>query len=283
MNKESFLLIFAAILIPLAALFSPGLAFILIFVVLFIITTAISNKRKNMKDFDESYASGSDAAQRRHALWEAKIFLAPYNDIWRDLKLSNKYCSIILDHDGVTIRCIEKVKPYRKFQVTSTPIHTPFELWNMFCIYFSHNKSYDGVMEDCYRYHVSTIETTGTDNLSNTIVTENFKSVNNDTIEQNQNQNLQKNQPINKIQKEKLDINNCSEVELTDLPGISIVIAKKVIKKREENGGFKSVNEFLEFIKLKPHMETQLKELVKVEKMKGSLYQKKYTERSVDF
>ena len=219
-----------------------------------------------------SYQYGADAAQRRAALQEAKIFLAPYKDIWRDLRLSNKYCSITLGHDGVTIKCIEKVKPYRRFQITETFIHTPQELWNLFCIYFSHNKSYDGVMEDCYRYHASTIETVGK--------TEDVKMSNVEI--KNKPQESQKNK-INLTSTEKLDVNNCSEIELTELPGISIVIAKKAIRRREEIGGFKSVDEFLSFIKLKPHMESQLRELVKTEKMKGSLYQKKYSERSVDF
>ena len=59
--------------------------------------------------------------------------------------------------------------------------------------------------------------------------------------------------------------------------------AKKVIKKREEIGGFSSVDDFFEFIKLKSHMINQLKELVKVEKMRG--YVRKYFEgeRLVDF
>ena len=43
-----------------------------------------------------SYTNNADEALRRSALNEAKIFLAPYDDIWRNLRLSNKYCSIIL-------------------------------------------------------------------------------------------------------------------------------------------------------------------------------------------
>jgi hypothetical protein len=222
----------------------------------------------------DSYTSGSNAEQRRLALREAKIFLAPYSNIWKNLRLSNKYVSIILGGDGATIKCIEKVKPYRKFRVLETPIHTPEELWNLFCIYFTHNKSYDGVLEDCFRYHVSTMELSEGQSRTETIKPEKTNITNSNN-----------NQPIHidNIVTEKIDINNCSEIELTELPGVSIVIAKKAIKRREELGGFKSVDEFLSFIELKPHMESRLRNRIKVEKMKGSLHTKKYSERSVDF
>ena len=82
--------------------------------------------------------------------------------------------------------------------------------------------------------------------------------------------------------KEKIDINNASEVEITSLPGISIVIAKKLIKKREEIGGFKNTHEVFVYLKLKPHMENQLKDLICVNKMKGSVKIEKYQERHVD-
>jgi len=207
--------------------------------------------------------------QRRAALAEAKIFLAPYKDIWRNLRLSNKFCTLTLDKDGVTIKCLEKVSPYRRFQVTESNIHTYRELWNLFCIYFSYNKSYDGVVEDCMRYHVSIIESLGDSSSKRTPQTRQQANINKDTIVL---------PPA-----EKIDINNCSEIELTELPGISIVLAKKIIKKREEINGFKSAEEFFVFLKLKPHMENQLKNLIKTEKMRGSVIQKKHSERSVDF
>ena len=82
--------------------------------------------------------------------------------------------------------------------------------------------------------------------------------------------------------KEKIDINNASEVEITSLPGISIVLAKKLIKKREEIGGFKNTHEVFVYLKLKPHMENQLRDLICVNKMKGSVKIEKYQERHVD-
>ncbi len=50
-----------------------------------------------------------DATKRRkEALLRAKVFLLPYKDIWRNLTLSNKYCSLKLQLDGTTIIGTEK-------------------------------------------------------------------------------------------------------------------------------------------------------------------------------
>lgn len=230
------------------------------------------NPEKNDNPLQVPSYYDTEFEQRSAALDQAKIFLAPYKNIWRDLRLSNKYCTLTLGHDGVTIKCIEKVKPYRRLQVVETYVHSAHELWNLFCIYFTYNKSYDGVLEDCNRYKALVIQTYGSESENNKNTDKNVPVISDTRPAQNQNINI-----------EKLDINNCSEIELTELPGISIVLAKKTIKRREEIGGFKSVDDFLNFIKLKPHMENQLRSRVKVEKMKGSIYQKRHSERSVDF
>ena len=41
--------------------------------------------------------------RRRTALKTAKLYLAPYRDIWKNLKLSNKYCALYLRRDGRSI------------------------------------------------------------------------------------------------------------------------------------------------------------------------------------
>lgn len=203
-----------------------------------------------------------DALRRRAALDTAKIYLAPYDNIWRNLKLSNKFCSIRLGADGMTITARESGKElssYRTFKIVSSKVHTMPDLWDMFCINFSHNKTYDGLVEDCRLYKTVISEST--------IQIDSFNSNN-------------INKPVKAL--EKLDVNNASEVELTALPGISIVMSKKIIKKREEICGFKNIDEFFVFLKLKPHMEAQLRNMVCADKMKGSLKIERYNERSVD-
>lgn len=199
-----------------------------------------------------------DEMIRRIALNTAQIYLSPYTDIWKNLKLSNKYCSLSLGDDGVTITCREKIENHRSFKIISSKTHNPNDVWDIFCRNFDHYKTYDGLKQDCRIYQLKIIENRISATNSNRQINDNLKP------------------------KEKIDINNASEVEITSLPGISIVIAKKLIKKREEIGGFKNTHEVFLYLKLKPHMENQLKNLICTNKMQGTIKIEKYQERHVD-
>jgi len=217
--------------------------------------------------------------RRRQALSNASIYLAPYSDIWRNLKLSNTYCSLRLQSNGYTIVGRESVEPYRTFRVMKSNIHADEDLWNMFCDVFDHNTRFDRLIELCRTFQVD-IKIEGEQyKLSQGV---NYSVVSNNTDNSNTIKIDTLAPSYNTGKKEKIDINNASEVEITSLPGISIVLSKKIIKKREELGGFKDVNEFLQFTQLKPHMRAQLRDLVCVNKMKGSGKIKRNSERSVD-
>lgn len=202
--------------------------------------------------------NNSQTYRRRAALRIASIYLAPYKNIWRNLKLSNKYCRLELGSDGVTITGIEKRSPYRTFRVLQSHVHEYTDLWDMFCRNFGYNKTFDGLLEDCKLYKVS-IECKG-------------QAPKPETLQEPQ-----------KVVYDKLDINNCSEIELTELPGISIVMAKKVVKKRDEIGGFKTIEDFFSFLKLKSHMQTQLRDRICLNKMKNARKKiERNSERKVD-
>ena len=64
---------------------------------------------------------------------------------------------------------------------------------------------------------------------------------------------------------ESIDINACSLNELAGLPGVSMVMAKKAIDYRSENGGFKTVDEFFEVMQLKPHFVVQVQDMLTCE------------------
>lgn len=246
-NSIEPLLIMLFILVVFAFFISPILGIISIPVTLF----AYRYIKKKEND------NGAER-RRKEALLRAKVFLLPYKDIWRNLTLSNKYCSLKLKLDGTTIIGKEKTsdpyKPYRTFKVTDTQVFDINELWNLFCVNFSHNKSYDGLLEDCNTFRASIYEDIITPQV----------------------------QEERRLPEAKIDINNCSEAELTALPGISIVISKKIIKKREEIGGFKNVEDFLLFAKLKPNVSKQLEPKICVNKMKGSLKITRSAERQID-
>lgn len=251
-----FLIIYCAITFPVPT--------IVISVVLIFGYLLLGNKFS----FTKNMRNNQDRALRRHiALEKAQMYLSPYTDIWKNLKLSNKFCTLQLTDSQIIIgkeKKSDKSQPYRTFRIVSSRIHDMSDLWDMFCTNFDHNKSYDGLVEDCRRYKTTIIE--------------NVIGGNSSTLPENKDNNEKQ----TNLTTSKVDINNCSEIELTELPGISIVMSKKIIKKREEIGGFKNVNEFFVYMKLKPHIENQLRELVCVTKMQGSLPIKRHEERSVD-
>ena len=207
------------------------------------------------------------ANRRRNALKIASIYLSPYKDIWGNLKLSNKYCSLHLGSKAGTIIARDMVNQNRSFRIISSKIHSYDDLWDMFCVSFNHNTTFDELakLSDTFKAVINIHE---------------INTSNNEIQPQNN-----KKSPIigDYIKKDSLlDVNNASEIELTSLPGVSIVLAKKLIKKREEIGGFKSVEEVCLFLHLKPHMQNQLEKLICVEKMKGSIQLKRYIERNID-
>lgn len=198
---------------------------------------------------------------RKEALDYAKKFLAPYKSIWKDLKLSNKYCILRLIGDGITIVCTEKKQPYRKFTVVKSNTYSYEDLWNLFCAKFDYETNYDILLSNCNTYDLLIHESSISSAHKN-------KKTNNTSLEI----------PI----KEKLDINNCTEVELTELPGINIVMAKKAIKKREAIGGFKTIDDFIIYLRIKPHIEFQLRKQICVNKMNTTKKILRKTERSLD-
>ena len=102
--------------------------------------------------------SQNTSEKRKEALRQAAPFLSPYKNIWKDLKLSNKYCILRLGKDGSMIVAKEKVEPYRRFRIVSSKVHGYKDLWEMFCLAFSHNLTYDMLIELCDTYQLTIIE-----------------------------------------------------------------------------------------------------------------------------
>lgn len=78
---------------------------------------------------------------------------------------------------------------------------------------------------------------------------------------------------INKDNEEeiaKIDINTSTEEELSQLMGITIIDAKKAILYREENNGFKNLDEFFDCINAKPHIIVALESKLVVGDYKNS-------------
>ncbi|AWI04595.1 ComEA family DNA-binding protein [Clostridium drakei] len=71
------------------------------------------------------------------------------------------------------------------------------------------------------------------------------------------------------LRSEPIDINTASENELSTLPGIGIILAKKAVNHREAKGYFNSVDEFAEILSLKPHILERVKPLIVVSKVEN--------------
>jgi hypothetical protein len=59
-----------------------------------------------------------------------------------------------------------------------------------------------------------------------------------------------------------VDVNSASETELSNIPGIGIVLAKKAIEYRSRNGDFPTLDKFYEVLGLQPHIIANLSEKV---------------------
>ncbi len=84
------------------------------------------------------------------------------------------------------------------------------------------------------------------------------------------------------VNTEKIDINNADLEPIRKLPGINVVIAKRLINKREEINGFDTVQEVLDYINLNPRMTESLKEQICVKPIKINPATIKHDEINID-
>ena len=82
----------------------------------------------------------------------------------------------------------------------------------------------------------------------------------------------------------KININTATEQEITNLPLINIVIAKKIKKRIEEDGEFSSFWEFADFVGITPSQGIILTKFIFIQKTKNKekIAQHQTTERDVD-
>lgn len=64
---------------------------------------------------------------------------------------------------------------------------------------------------------------------------------------------------IGKISEQPVDINFCDEQELSLVPGIGIILAKKAIRIRNEKGNFESVDDFVKCIGIRESNAASIK------------------------
>ena len=82
--------------------------------------------------------------------------------------------------------------------------------------------------------------------------------------------------------KTKLNVNTCTEAELCNLPGVSIIEAKKAIDYRETHGDFVSVEAFIVSAGIKPHVAARITDSLVAEVSKATVFAPKTASRVLD-
>ena len=80
----------------------------------------------------------------------------------------------------------------------------------------------------------------------------------------------------------KVNVNIANAEELAELEGITLIVAKKIIKYRDLNGGFKTKEEFFKKMKIKPHFVKRLEDVIDVSIVETTS-NKKSVDRIIDF
>ncbi len=212
---------------------------------------------------------------RKIALNKAKAFLKPYTNPFGTLYLSNQFCSVNYSYGKVLFSFSKKVdedgnKVSFLVEHSKDEILSVDEVWNILCEKFDYGTSLEDILKICafYGLKIKTnyiIQKTKTiDEKSNIVVSNNIYS------------------EIGDDNDELLDVNSCSEAELIALPGITIIIAKKIVKHREEKGYFDSVEDFLKVTDLKPHFATQIEKLITAKEVEIKIRKRTKLQRILD-
>lgn len=231
--------------------------------------------------------------QRRISLYKARAFLAPYKNIMGNHTLSNKYCTVKFTNKNRENRffCISKlhskkdnILPYFEVVVMenlSKSFPTANECFDALCNNFSYNTKLDDLHAIFAKSHNS---------YNNYILNDSayipFSETKLETSELAQfvKETKKKRETLQSIinnQIEIININNASEAELTALPGINVIQAKKIINFRDYEREFSSVDDFFKVMKIKKHFHEQLKARIKVEPVKKKI-NKRTNERIID-
>lgn len=202
---------------------------------------------------------------RHKALQKAKAFLKPYKELMGEHCLANENCKVnlVIDNGEKKIICINKRitdKNQRKLFTakiakdfteiyTYTVDYVVDNLWDILCDNFSYTTVYENIFSALSAGMLDIKESSIIVKNNNNQIQQIYDSVSNTHIRTN---NL-------------LNINTATEAELTSLPGVNVVIAKKAVKHIEKTGGFTSIEEFIYKMKIKEIFEEKIKEMAYVD------------------
>lgn len=188
--------------------------------------------------------------RRRKALKQCKKFVSKEKYI---ITLKNKSVILVMDTKNKTLSCVDNKVKGRAATVSwdEHPISQLDRIDNSFeqtfdniCFSFDENSNYKGIVNILKQYF-DVHETDPKPAGQRPVIIEEEK-------------------PIKLTSKyiKVVDINSADEKEIAKLPGISIITAKRIIKYRELNNGFKNAEEFYREFKIKSHFQKKLNDQI---------------------
>ncbi len=231
-------------------------------------------------DFEDGYSSyGSYNTlsnriraniRRQRALKRARKFLSKDKYI---LTLKNLNVILVMDTQNKTLSCVDnKVKGRAATVLWNEHPQSALEKYDNFfektfdniCLSFSEDANYAGIIQ-ILKENFEVHETGPVPVKKSPIPFETEKPI-----------------KLTTVKVVKVDINSADETELAKLPGISVIIAKKIIKYRNLHGGFASKEEFYREMKIKKHFQEQLEEQINITPQPKK-QKKNRDERIIDF
>lgn len=227
---------------------------------------------------------------RINALKQAQNHLKPYEKLFGNHVLSNKHCSLHLNAKEKKIICLSKEynEQGNKMMVAGKNFETITidEYFDTICLVFNYNTRYENILVSLDNIATKSVSIYMHREVKEIVKEEPEKpkyDKNGEYIPQKEDIveiKLKNRENLDLV--DKIDINNASESELTALPGINVILAKKIIAYRDKQRPFKSIDDFIKEMKIKPHFETQLRDLICVNKVNIKKYKKAKAERIID-
>ena len=210
--------------------------------------------------------------RRSKALKKSKKFVSKDKYI---ITLKNKSVILVMDTKNKTLSCVDNKVKGRAATVSwnEHPISQLGKIDNTFeqtfdsiCVSFDENANYKGIL-NILKQHFDVHENDPKPTTPRPAA-----------IIEEEDAPIKLTSKYTKV----VDINSADEKEIAKLPGISIILAKRIIKYRELNNGFKNAEEFYREFKIKPHFQKKLEPQISFNpiKKKGK---KSADERIIDF
>ena len=193
-------------------------------------------------------------SSRKIALQKAQLFLKPYNDLMgehcltkENVRLNGNRLEVIDKNKERKIICVNKIAKNSKRKIFTASINPEFRQYYLQPIDYVVDYLWDSI---CMGFDYSTVY----ENIASAATTA-MLMVNESEIDA-----IAQNKTITTLKRENmLDLNKATEAEILALPGVNIVMAKKALKYIEKTGGFKSVDEFIQKLKIKDTFVEQIK------------------------